>query len=233
MEKLKKLMNSYVPEFAYEPGASDPGSVLTDLCGEMIGECEERYGRVLSKHRIQYLNLFDPLIREPVRASRGYVQFQPVKGYEGMVPIPAGTSVMASHPEAGELLFETEHGITAVDTTPELVVVTDRSQDRIVRRQYEPGETLSFTAFGIEGDNLTEHRLYLCFDELLEELTGLDLYVYPKASAEQQQEELLHSLTGSDMCWSILGADGEETVFSSVTEEQGAIHLVLPDYVAQ
>ena len=40
MEKLKKLMNSYVPEFAYEPGASDPGSVLTDLCAEMIGTCE-------------------------------------------------------------------------------------------------------------------------------------------------------------------------------------------------
>ena len=59
MEKLKKLMNSYVPEFAYEPGASDPGSVLTDLCAEMIGTCEERYSRVLSKHRIQYLNLFD------------------------------------------------------------------------------------------------------------------------------------------------------------------------------
>lgn len=79
MEKLKKLMNSYVPEFAYEPGASDPGSVLTDLCAEMIGTCEERYSRVLSKHRIQYLNLFDPLIQEPVSASRGYVQFQPGK----------------------------------------------------------------------------------------------------------------------------------------------------------
>ena len=79
MEKLKKLMNSYVPEFAYEPGASDPGSVLTDLCAEMIGTCEERYSRVLSKHRIQYLNLFDPLIQEPVSASRGYVQFQAVR----------------------------------------------------------------------------------------------------------------------------------------------------------
>ena len=185
MEKLKKLMNSYVPEFAYEPGASDPGSVLTDLCAEMIGTCEERYSRVLSKHRIQYLNLFDPLIQEPVSASRGYVQFQPVKGYEGMVPIPAGTSVIASHPDAGELLFETEHGITAVDTAPELMVVTDRSQDRIVRKQYELGEPLSFTAFGVEGENLTEHKLYLCFDNLLEELTGLDLYVYPQASAEQ------------------------------------------------
>ena len=200
MEKLKKLMNSYVPEFAYEPGASDPGSVLTDLCAEMIGTCEERYSRVLSKHRIQYLNLFDPLIQEPVSASRGYVQFQPVKGYEGMVPIPAGTSVIASHPDAGELLFETEHGITAVDTVPELMVVTDRSQDRIVRKQYEPGEPLSFTAFGVEGENLTEHKLYLCFDNLLEELTGLDLYVYSQASAEQQQEELLHSLAGRDMC---------------------------------
>ena len=233
MEKLKKLMNSYVPEFAYEPGASDPGSVLTDLCAEMIGTCEERYSRVLSKHRIQYLNLFDPLIQEPVSASRGYVQFQPVKGYEGMVPIPAGTSVIASHPDAGELLFETEHGITAVDTVPELMVVTDRSQDRIVRKQYEPGEPLSFTAFGVEGENLTEHKLYLCFDNLLEELTGLDLYVYPQASAEQQQEELLHSLAGSDMCWSILEADGKETVVPSVAEEQGAIHLSLPDYVPQ
>ena len=34
-EKLQKLMHSYVPEFAYEHGASDPGCVLTDLCGTM------------------------------------------------------------------------------------------------------------------------------------------------------------------------------------------------------
>ena len=31
MEKLKKLMNSYVPEFAYEPGASDPRSVHPEV----------------------------------------------------------------------------------------------------------------------------------------------------------------------------------------------------------
>ena len=35
-EKLQKLMHSYVPEFAYEHGASDPGCVLTDLCGTMM-----------------------------------------------------------------------------------------------------------------------------------------------------------------------------------------------------
>ena len=91
-EKLQKLMRSYVPEFAYEPGGKDAGSVLTDLCGDMMASCEERYEGVIDKHRIQYLNLFDGLIREPVSASRGYVQFQPVEGYEGLVPVPKGTT---------------------------------------------------------------------------------------------------------------------------------------------
>ena len=35
-EKLQKLMHSYVPEFAYEHGASDPGCELTDLSGTMM-----------------------------------------------------------------------------------------------------------------------------------------------------------------------------------------------------
>ena len=69
-EKLQKLMHSYVPEFAYEHGASDPGCVLTDLCGTMMEESRERYGKVIPRHRIQYLNLFEHLLKEPVSASR-------------------------------------------------------------------------------------------------------------------------------------------------------------------
>ena len=37
-EKLQKLMNSYVPEFAYRKDGRDPGSVLSDLCAGMIEE---------------------------------------------------------------------------------------------------------------------------------------------------------------------------------------------------
>lgn len=62
-EKLQKLMHSYVPEFAYEHGASDPGCVLTDLCGTMMEESRERYGKVIPRHRIQYLNLFEHLLK--------------------------------------------------------------------------------------------------------------------------------------------------------------------------
>ena len=87
-EKLQRTMNSYVPEFAYEHGGDDPGSVMTDLCGSMLEECRERYDRVLDKHYIQYLNLFESLLKEPVSASKGYVQFRPVTGYEGMILVP-------------------------------------------------------------------------------------------------------------------------------------------------
>ena len=58
-EKLQKLMNSYVPEFAYQKDGRDPGSVLSDLCAGMIEESTKSYGRVIRKHQIQYLNLFD------------------------------------------------------------------------------------------------------------------------------------------------------------------------------
>ena len=80
-EKLQRLMNSYVPEFAYKKDGSDPGSVLSNLCGGMLDECAKRYDRVIPKHRIQYLNMFDSLLKEPVSASKGYVQFHPVAWY--------------------------------------------------------------------------------------------------------------------------------------------------------
>lgn len=167
-EKLQKLMHSYVPEFAYEHGASDPGCVLTDLCGTMMEESRERYGKVIPRHRIQYLNLFEHLLKEPVSASRAYVQFRPVSGYEGKVAIPAGTQVLSPSSEAGDIVFQTEHGMTISDTAPELIVVTDREQDRIIKRTYSEQNPTSFRAFGTEGVNCTVHQLYLCFENLFD-----------------------------------------------------------------
>ena len=131
-EKLQKLMNSYVPEFAYQKDGRDPGSVLSNLCGSMIEESAKSYEKVIPKHQVQYLNLFDSMIKEPVSAARGYVQFQPVSGYTDMIPIPAKTRVMAEGNQGEEFVFETEHDLIAKDTVPELIAVTDRKSDKIV-----------------------------------------------------------------------------------------------------
>ena len=77
-KKMNQLMNSYVPEFSFDAKSDDPGSVLSVLCADMIQDSENRFGRVIDKHKIQYLNLLDDLKEEPVAASKGYVQFNPV-----------------------------------------------------------------------------------------------------------------------------------------------------------
>lgn len=232
-EKLQRLMNSYVPEFAYQRGGKDPGSVLSDLCGGMIDESAKRYEQVIPKHRIQYLNLFDPLLKEPVSASKGYVQFRPVAGYEGMAPVPAGTRVMAAGAGTDEMVFETEHDMTVSDTRPELIAVTDRSRDRIVVRSYNPDGKEPFFAFDIRGENCAEHRLYLGFDELFTYLNGLDLYVYVEAFSEADQQELLQVLSSSAVRWAVMEPELKEQVFTDVSCVDGTIHLRMEGYQPQ
>ncbi|MBO5335551.1 MAG: hypothetical protein J6A94_00265 [Lachnospiraceae bacterium] len=228
-EKLQRLMNSYVPEFAYKKDGSDPGSVLSNLCGGMLDECAKRYDRVIPKHRIQYLNMFDSLLKEPVSASKGYVQFHPVAGYEGMVPVPAKTRVMATGVGEEELIFETEHDMTVSDTVPEWIAVTERSTDRVVVSPYGE-EKASFYGFDIRGENVSEHRLYLGFDELFSHLNGLDLYVFVEAFTETEQQALLEALCSTTVKWAILDPEKGELVFSAVEIQDGAIHLQMEDY---
>ncbi|MBR5509401.1 MAG: hypothetical protein IKV59_05055 [Lachnospiraceae bacterium] len=229
-EKLQRLMNSYVPEFAYRRDGKDPGSVLTDLCGGMMEECAKRYDQVIPKHRVQYLNLFDSLLKEPVSASRGYVQFCPVPGYEGMIPVPKKTRVLASGIGTDDMIFETEHDMTAADTSVEWIAVTDRSSDSIVVRPYGQGQKDAFYAFDIRGENCAEHRLYLGFDELFTYLNGLDLYLFVEAFHEANQQELLNILTSSAVQWSVLDPESGEKIFSQTEIRDGAIHLQLENY---
>ena len=232
-EKLQKLMNSYVPEFAYRKDGRDPGSVLSDLCAGMIDESAKNYEKVIPKHQIQYLNMFDSMIKEPVSAARGYVQFEPVSGYTDMVPIPAKTRVMAEGEEGAEYIFETEHDLVARDTMPELIAVTDRKSDKIVVYPYVHEEHTAFQAFDVEGENQAEHRLYLGFDQLFDHLNRLELYIYAEAFSENDQQELLECLSGDDICWSVLDPQTGAHEFSVKEIKDGAIYLCLEDYIPQ
>lgn len=229
-KKLQKLMNSYVPEFSYQKGESAPGSVLTDLCGDMIEESRKRYEKVLGKHRIQYLNLFDAMLKEPVSAARGYVQFQPVAGHEGKVYVPRGTQVLANGEDNQQIVFETEHDITAADTVPELVAITDRKKDRIIRKDYHAEAPLPFYGFDISGENRSSHKLYLCFDELFLWLDRLDVYLEIRAVNKEEQEKLLQVLGSSGVVWSVLEPEGTQKEITEVTVEEGRLHLSIPGY---
>lgn len=231
-EKLHRLMNSYVPEFAYQKDGKDPGSVLSNLCGSMIEESVKSYEKVIPKHQIQYLNLFDSMIREPVSASKGYVQFQPVTGYTEMIPIPAKTRVIATGENLEELIFETSHDMVVSDTVPEWVTVTDSGMDKVVIHPYQEKKG-PFYAFDVRGKNWAVHGLYLGFEQLFSDLNGLDLYVFAEAFNENEQRELLEMLTSEAVHWTILDPEKGKCEFSVKEIRNGAIHLKLADYIPQ
>ena len=232
-EKLQKLMNSYVPEFSYQKEGKDPGSVLSNLCAGMIDESAKNYKRVIPKHRVQYLNLFDSMIKEPVSASKGYVQFHPVTGYTGMIPVPAKTQLMANGMDGEEMIFETVHDLTVTDTKPEWIAVTDRDLDKVVVRSYDDASKEPFYAFDVRGENKAEHKLYLGFHELFAHLNGLDFYVFVESFTDTEQEEMLESLCAEDVHWEILDPEVGAREFAIKEIINGAIHLSMPDYVPQ
>lgn len=232
-EKLHRLMSSYVPEFAYQREGHDPGSVLSNLCADMIEDSARCYERVIPKHQIQYLNLFDSMIKEPVSAAKGYVQFQPVSGYTGNIFVPAKTRVMAAGTNSEELIFETAHDMVAVGTVPEWIAVTDSSMDRIVVQPYEENSKEGFYAFDVRGKNRAEHCLYLGFEELFSHLNGLDIYVYVEAFNENEQQELLECLGSEQVHWAILDPEQGECRFSVKEICEDAIHLQMEGYIPQ
>lgn len=232
-EKMNQLMASYVPEFSFDEKSDEPGSVLSVLCRDMIEGSEQRFDKVVSKHKIQYLNLLDELKEEPVAASKGYAQFQPVLSYETEnVFVPKHTQVMAQKGNVGDIIFETTHDMSATNAVPVLAVNTDKETDTIICHDFSEGIT-AFKAFSNEGENQAEHKLYLCFDSLFDyvEQVDFDLYIEARNKDNKEiQEETIREMTREGVTWYMQGADGEPVYFDKVEPGERKIHFEKKDY---
>lgn len=234
-EKLNQLIHAYVPEFSFDEASDDPGSVLSVLCADMIGDSRKRFERVFDKHKIQYLNLLDDLKSEPVKAAKGYVQFDPVLTYdEQSVFVPKKTQVMAQKAETGNIIFETTHDMSATHAKPVAVIETDREKDVIIRQ--DPAESGSFQAFSIEGENEAEHKLYLCFEDIFDYVTDLsfDLILTGKnKDYEEKRSDIVTAMTKNTIKWYLLDPDGNAVMFDCVRPHDHGIHFEKENYTPQ
>lgn len=228
-EKLQNFMASYVPEFDYQKGSDEPGCVLTSLCGDMMEESAKRYDSVIHKHKTQYLNLFDHLRDEPVAASKGYVQFQPIPGYQGDIMVPAKTQVLSNVPDVGEVIFETSHDMAVTIAKPTILVNTDKEKDIVVRKLLNKDNIPAFRGFSIEGENEAEHKLYLGFDEVFQHQKSLDFRMYLTAKNEELKQQVYDLFVSNQVTWYIHGLEDDVT-FDSITLEDDCIHFVKEDY---
>lgn len=238
-EQLHKLAQSYTPEWNFTQENPDAGSVLGILISDMLEDSSQRLERAMHKHKIQYLNRFDALIKEPVSASRGYVQFTPVAGSEGIMVVPKGTELSADAQEQ-EILFETMHDVCLADAGITSIIVTDGKEDKIVftagKDTNQRLTDISCKAFDCSGTNEASHLFYICFDSILDDTKGLQLVL--KIEAEKEEEALESArLLASEKVEIVIAESLEESTagytgvyFDSVTARDGQVYLNKENY---
>lgn len=236
-EQLHRLAQSYTPEWHFTEENPDAGSVLGILISDMLEDSSKRFERVMNKHKINYLNRFDALMKEPVSAARGYVQFTPVTGSEGIRIVPKGTELSAEA-QSQEILFETMHDICLADAGITSVIVTDGKEDKIVfhagKDTAERLDEITCKAFDCSGVNEACHTFFICFDSILDGTKELQLTL--KVEAEKEEEAFRTAkLLASDhikiMIAEPAGENGYRGVpFDSVTAEDNKVYLKKADY---
>lgn len=234
LEKMKALAESYVPEWSFSETDPDAGSVVALLYKNMLEGSEQRLGKVLHKHKIQYLNLFDRLRDEPAEAARSFVRFEPVAGAPGAVYVPAGTSLIASGETTDQqIVFETTHGITATTAGLAAVYATDGKNGTIVRQFSKEdngsAERCRLTAFTGADENLEEHRLIIGVGNMFDHLSGLDVELLVSAASPEEQAARAAALSAEDMRYSVLCEDGFRPV-DSAERADGGVRLRLADF---
>ena len=237
LEQMKALAESYVPEWSFRPEEPDAGSVVALLYKDMLQGSIERYERVLHKHKIQYLNMFDRFKEEPVEAAKSFVQFIPVTGAPQPVHIPRGTRLFAESDKTDQqVVFETTHGLTVTPTELTAIFTTDGKNGTITQqfsRENQGGaESCSFTAFRTGGNNLEEHVLFLGFSHTFDHLESLELDLLISTSSEEELAGVLEVLSSADIVFSVLCADGFEA-FDKITVDNERLHLYKEHFFPQ
>ena len=228
-EELAALAASYVPEWKFTPAAPDPGAALAMLVDDMRADSLDRFSRVLHKHRIQYLNLFDRLVQEPVAAAQSYLCFTPVSGAAEPVPVPAGTRLLADDPESGRTMaFETVYGITATTAEVTGVVAAEGASDRIswlMGRSGAQGERQPFGAFDLSGTNCARHRLLLGFGRVLDFFSAPQLGLRVTTLDPEALPEALQLLCGPGLRYSLQlpGEERDAFVFPTPHADQNGV----------
>ncbi len=211
-DKIKRLAKSYVPEWRFDEQNPDAGSTVALLVDDMLCHTEENFARVMDKHKIQYLNLFDMLKEEPITSAKSYVKITPVAGAPEPVVVPRATTLLADDGSDNPIAFETDYAITTTEANVRAIYAAGKDSDRLTclysgtnTNDLKDGVKL----FDLTGDNQSEHRLLLGFEQIFDDLTDVKLGLKFTTLEELLLPEVLEFLSGEDVRYSFLKPEGE------------------------
>lgn len=170
MEQMKKMSPSYAPEWRFSPDNPDLGTALALLFAHLLEGNIKRLNQVPYKSFITFLNHFNVALA-PAMPALAYLTFKLAEGTPHSIFVDKGVQAAASHAdEAESVLFETVQPVLLTTAKLTDVISVSPKQDRIVmigdNGLLKEHDGRGIALFGLEGQNMQEHVLYIRHDFL-------------------------------------------------------------------
>ncbi len=230
-EQLKRMVPNYTPEWRFRPEDPDPGTALALMFLHLLEGNLQRLNRVPYKSFLAFLNRFHVELAQ-ARPAIAQVAFQLIEGAPEPVYVEQGTQLSANVPgEPDPVLFETARPVLVTTSHITDLIKVSPLRDSIIRLA---GEDAPFTTddrgtalFGLEGDNLQEHTMYIRHDFLflLNHPAYIELTVY-NTENEHAVAESVELLTNTELVTWEYSHNGEWLPFDRVYGRASVIRLV-------
>ncbi len=165
LKEVCQLAPFYVPDLKVSLEKKDSGTALIKIFAAMFDGLIKRLNEVPANHFLAFLNTLGVNLLPPLRA-RAPVTFLLSDGVSENVLIPAGTQLAANPKGSEPIIFETEKSFLATPAKLKAVYSVVPQNDFIYDHSFEYLNNRAFEAFSKKYDNIQEHCLYLCHNEL-------------------------------------------------------------------
>ena len=165
LKEVCDLAPFYVPELKVSLENKDSGTALIKIFAVMFDGLIKRLNEVPGNHFLAFLNTLGVNLLPPQRA-RAPVTFLLSDGVSEGILIPAGAQLAANPKGEDPIIFETEKSFLATPAKLMAVYSVVPQYDYIYDHSWEYLNNTGFEAFSNKYDNIQQHCLYLCHNEL-------------------------------------------------------------------
>ena len=212
-EQIKKMASFYIPQWNPGDEGEDLGEALVDVFAQMFAGTIASVNRLPYKNYVNFLN-FIGLKLLAGSPARGYVTVKLNQGAEPGIYIKRGTQIYVDRgADIGQVLYETENDIFAVDNEVNSVYCVNSLKNSIVnpyhkeaQQPYSSIRLFDYTSY----DNLQQHILYMNSTDILNINQGARVEIQLKNWLRQGQEMDMAALLADEnlFAWCVLTPKG-------------------------
>lgn len=168
LEQIRKKAASYVPEWRFDEENPDIGTALALVYSQMLLGTVKKFNFLSYKNQISFFNELEATLL-PAVPSTGYVTFSVVNSEVDGEEVPAGMEVIAQAKTADmEMIsFETLDDIYVTPASISCILQVSEEKDFIGELYDGESPDSKMVLFSYQGENLQEHILYFCHDDVL------------------------------------------------------------------